>query len=624
MPKILSKNKSIRPTHAEPRRSQPKVSKSRPSKQNSPNVAPILRLPPEILCEIFAIVKKRSSESINNVYPMRWIRLTHVCRHWRAVAFASPSLWASNPWPFKNLVWLKQIIVRSKEAPLSLDGHVYNADRRPLQGFLLVLRKIQRVKHLAIRFDAREWHHVQSKLPGCAPLLEHLTLNCNMRSDLPSMKLFGPEEPLHMLPKLRYLQLQWFSINWNTLASFPGLHSLTHLKLGGNSPPTWQQLPSILKALLNLEDLDLEYSLPIYESRPHHRSHPLHFPNLRSLALSDKGRTIEAFLTHISFPTSTIVEIVSHGLELDHLPPLLSQLFRSLSGSCLQSFILHQDDEDDDDNMRLTLYHETFHGTQMLEGLTIAPRLTLHFQDTSWYHQPRTSMKATNIKINRIVFNSQLLQNISCVYLERVTMLFNPAAFAYTLGELKTVRSIVAKGLAADAFIMAMNFGSYTVLDIDSVMPSVTSLYFPNLSSVCLLQVDFSPPPTPRGIQNAAHTANSVSLMQQLQVCLAQRQESGTKLEKLTLRLCHKILEDDIVTLEAKAGAVDWDHEDIEPESEYEEDYSEDNIWNRRYRGFARDDEEEEEEEDSEEDEDSEEAWGRQMTSDEEADLAFM
>lgn len=59
---------------------------------------PIFRLPPEILLEIFETLAACASLAPRHCFedrknPYTWIRCTHVCRYWRNIALAAPSLW---------------------------------------------------------------------------------------------------------------------------------------------------------------------------------------------------------------------------------------------------------------------------------------------------------------------------------------------------------------------------------------------------------------------------------------------------------------------------------------------------------------------------------------------------
>ncbi|KDQ51403.1 hypothetical protein JAAARDRAFT_140488, partial [Jaapia argillacea MUCL 33604] len=88
------------------------------TKRNS--LVPISRLPPEVLASIFvqhvAQNDLRSPLLSSGCSADWWIAVTHVCKHWREVALATPMLWCSLPFQRSDLV--PEMIVRSRMAPL--------------------------------------------------------------------------------------------------------------------------------------------------------------------------------------------------------------------------------------------------------------------------------------------------------------------------------------------------------------------------------------------------------------------------------------------------------------------------------------------------------------------------
>ena len=56
-------------------------------------LVPISLLPPEILARVFHLIVLEEPP-ISGGRSLGWIRVTHVCRHWRQVALDDSSLWA--------------------------------------------------------------------------------------------------------------------------------------------------------------------------------------------------------------------------------------------------------------------------------------------------------------------------------------------------------------------------------------------------------------------------------------------------------------------------------------------------------------------------------------------------
>ncbi|KAI0038403.1 hypothetical protein FA95DRAFT_1474257, partial [Auriscalpium vulgare] len=87
--------------------------------------APVSRLPPELLCRVFSDLVGLELEDRRPVdgFPstMPWIRLSHVCRHWRDVALNDPAFWGDLILPLPPQ-WADAILSRSQGTPLSLSG----------------------------------------------------------------------------------------------------------------------------------------------------------------------------------------------------------------------------------------------------------------------------------------------------------------------------------------------------------------------------------------------------------------------------------------------------------------------------------------------------------------------
>ncbi|KAJ7138087.1 hypothetical protein C8R44DRAFT_551772, partial [Mycena epipterygia] len=62
-------------------------------------LAPVRRLPPEILCEIFASLSPSSSyifnsaKELDNLSKFGLLQISQVCAHWRRLVMGTPRLW---------------------------------------------------------------------------------------------------------------------------------------------------------------------------------------------------------------------------------------------------------------------------------------------------------------------------------------------------------------------------------------------------------------------------------------------------------------------------------------------------------------------------------------------------
>ncbi|KAH9950055.1 hypothetical protein B0H21DRAFT_881447 [Amylocystis lapponica] len=81
------------------------------------SLVPIFRLPPELISEIFiAHARDRKDTSSEDC---SWIRVTHVCHHWRTIALQCPRLWTLIT--LKNTPWVAHSLTYSKNVPLVIE-----------------------------------------------------------------------------------------------------------------------------------------------------------------------------------------------------------------------------------------------------------------------------------------------------------------------------------------------------------------------------------------------------------------------------------------------------------------------------------------------------------------------
>lgn len=108
------------------------------------------RLPPEVLAQIFAAYIHASHDpeeyaGYHRHPPYAWLKIAHVCHYWREVAIQTPSLWSYIT--LTRLECVKEMIMRSKEAPLSIFTGPYMRSRHPLALLQLAFNEIHRVKN---------------------------------------------------------------------------------------------------------------------------------------------------------------------------------------------------------------------------------------------------------------------------------------------------------------------------------------------------------------------------------------------------------------------------------------------------------------------------------------------
>lgn len=121
-------------------------------------LAPINRLPPELLASIFALTAQLVRESTEIGNGLAWISVTHVCQLWRDVALDCTSLWCNLPYTHPAL--LEAMVERSKGAPLCIDFEGSNARGGPRDGHVLRIGQDNAERLLSLKNHAMRWIHM--------------------------------------------------------------------------------------------------------------------------------------------------------------------------------------------------------------------------------------------------------------------------------------------------------------------------------------------------------------------------------------------------------------------------------------------------------------------------------
>ncbi len=166
---------------------------------------PISLLPPEILAWVFHLLV-HEEWPLTGSRNLGWIKVTHVCRHWRQVALDNSSLWA-RIWDFSvNTKWISEILARAKNAPLDieLDGVLSNPE-----ALLMIPPHVSHTRRLCLHsLSTLHSDTVREICSSEAPALEHFEFTVIPSSPITFRDLSG-----NMLFKGHAPRLRTFSLS---------------------------------------------------------------------------------------------------------------------------------------------------------------------------------------------------------------------------------------------------------------------------------------------------------------------------------------------------------------------------------------------------------------------------
>ncbi|KIK48252.1 hypothetical protein CY34DRAFT_798348 [Suillus luteus UH-Slu-Lm8-n1] len=274
------------------------------------NFSPISSIPPEILGTIFVQHAQQMQllHVPDNPAVLSWLKVGHICRHWREVALGTPELWAT---PFLNSSRAtEEMLMRSKMAPLNLRcGQRYRMDS--VQKALMHIDRLQEVSlpFLNGGITYRWVMEFLNKLSSCsAPRLQSLSLEEEFAQTL---RIAIPIS--FVAPNLRSLQLKYCNLSWAS-SVLTGLTVLNIKKLSPECLPTLEELISALRRMPGLRFLELEDALPTLppQTMSLSRAPPamnVRLPHLKRLRLVAKILDVANVLAHIELPDSAMLEV---------------------------------------------------------------------------------------------------------------------------------------------------------------------------------------------------------------------------------------------------------------------------------------------------------------------------
>lgn len=317
----------------------------RDSKHHRNALAPISRLPPEILAVIFLFL---SSSAFDEGFGyLKWLRVTHVCCHWRETALNFPHLWSRINFTLLTRAGIAEIPARAKMAPLHLEAIITAWSREHLDTFEQQLEAhISHTRHLSL---SGECQTVLERLVSPAPALEYLALaNSYDPFDWPFQIVVHDTLFNRTAPKLTSLRLFGCDISWKSRL-FKTLQTLEIRSPSEETRPTLEDWLDALNEMIQLETLILDSAIPISPLSDPRISKPRRAVTLHSLTQFDITSSVEdcaLALSHLTLPalTSLRVHSKSHNYEGNDVGILIPHIARNARGpqdlSPLQSIVL--------------------------------------------------------------------------------------------------------------------------------------------------------------------------------------------------------------------------------------------------------------------------------------------
>jgi hypothetical protein len=294
-------------------------------------LAQISVLPPEVFSRIFHLVALEKLPFFES-RKRRWIRVTHVCRHWRQVALDDSSLWARISGYQKTTAWISLALARARNAPLAIDLGTPNAETLAMVPAHFAHTREFRL-HDLVSHDLDD--NIRKICNLEAPALEHFELGS---TDASPVTFIGTPFFNGMAPKLRTFSLSGVCVPW----SFIPCGQLTQLEItlinerfvaDGPSPGDSKSLIDLLINCPVLEILVLDFCLPHSIIRPSHVQ-AIHLPCLSFLSLGGSSSRVANLLKVLKLPPSTRLRMrcTSENTaphHVHHLLPLVSAHFHN-------------------------------------------------------------------------------------------------------------------------------------------------------------------------------------------------------------------------------------------------------------------------------------------------------
>ncbi|KAG5647807.1 hypothetical protein DXG03_007729 [Asterophora parasitica] len=529
-------------------------------------LAPISRLPPEMLAKVFSF---RAAESVESSNPLEWIRVSHVSRHWRAIALDSPSLWGNLV--FTRPKWSEEMLKRSKMASLIVKADLTCITPRIFEAVRLALLHGPRIHDLQLRAASATIERLLSRDLELfeAPMIHSLSLS------VPRITRFGSDEgftiPSTILsgetPYLRRLDLDKCNISWESAL----LQGLTHLKIHDVTTaarPTTQQLVDALERMPRLEVLDFRDALPLSPETATSDALPegriIDLPVLNHLAIVSTVPECSNLIRHISVPTGARVHLSCSGTETSGSD--FSGIMKVVSNPRSSSYLTSEDCVSERKIVRVlhVLYEAPL--SLVVRGwskpllpneahIRATPDIQLHL---SWHHSAQTQVDDIATSLCKSIpiahLRSLRLSHVGDITRQTWTSTFGLLPHLHNVhiagGSMRTFIAALHEQVPSEVLASPVTPGGKLCVKRPGLRRRPSALpivYFPHLTSLTIEEAGFE------------HRSGFASPFEDLRTCLMERSERKVEIQELRLRECSHLYEENVNILRELVAELDWD-----------------------------------------------------------------
>ena len=276
-------------------------------------LAPISRLPPEILAAIFFLLPP--SAWVKKAGNLAKICVTHVCRQWRETALNYPRLWSDFNFTKLTPAGMAEILALAQMTPLHLEADI--TQWRVAQSDIFVTQleaRIPHTRHLII--SSGRLQTTLDRLVSSAPTLEFLSLSHNYAYGLPPAVI-----PINLFnntaPRLTSVKLEKCDISWK-LPLFKRLRNLKIIRPSTEARPKLEDWLGALNEMPQLETLILQSVTPLASQAAPLVSGPSRtatLPSLTRFDISASARDCALALAYLVLPALTWLHVDAEAYD---------------------------------------------------------------------------------------------------------------------------------------------------------------------------------------------------------------------------------------------------------------------------------------------------------------------